>query len=64
MISNYRKIVAILLVYALIAYGYSTLDVALVLETPSIGISTTPDGRQFLVYARFLDGSTGPQVAE
>lgn len=35
----------------------------LVLQTPSNGVSTTPDGRLFLVYAR-VDGSTGPQVVE
>ncbi len=35
----------------------------LVLEHPSNGVSTTPDGRLFLVYAR-VDGSEGPQVVE
>ena len=39
------------------------LQVELVLDTPSTGVSTTPDGRLFLVYAR-VDGSTGPQVVE
>ncbi|KAJ5122881.1 hypothetical protein N7448_008978 [Penicillium atrosanguineum] len=41
-----------------------TLRVGLTLDSPSIGISTTPEGRRFIVYARFLDGSTGPQVVE
>lgn len=39
------------------------LSTGLTLETPSTGVSTTPDGRLFLVYAR-VDGSTGPQVVE
>ncbi|KAF2720262.1 major royal jelly protein [Polychaeton citri CBS 116435] len=32
-------------------------------ETPSTGVSTTPDGRVFLVYPR-IDGSIGPQIVE
>jgi len=32
-------------------------------ETPINGVSTTPDGRLFLLYAR-VDGSTGPAVVE
>lgn len=32
-------------------------------ETPINGVSTTPDGRLFLLYAR-VDGSTGPTVVE
>ena len=36
---------------------------ALTLDTPVNGVSTTPDGRVFLLYAR-IDGSTGPQVVE
>jgi sugar lactone lactonase YvrE len=35
----------------------------LTLNAPTNGVSTTPDGRLFLVYAR-VDGSKGPQVAE
>ncbi|KAI7164726.1 hypothetical protein KC316_g8287 [Hortaea werneckii] len=35
----------------------------LTLEHPSNGVSTTPDGRLFVLYAR-VDGSTGPQVVE
>jgi hypothetical protein len=39
------------------------IDIELTLNVPSNGISTTPDGRLFLVYAR-VDGSKGPQVVE
>jgi sugar lactone lactonase YvrE len=41
----------------------SPLSVAMSLETPSVGVSTTPDGRRFLVLARW-DGSSGPQLVE
>ncbi|KAL9622598.1 MAG: hypothetical protein Q9160_003095 [Pyrenula sp. 1 TL-2023] len=36
---------------------------ALTLDTPSTGVSATPDGRLFLVFAR-VDGSKGPQIVE
>ncbi|EXJ81600.1 hypothetical protein A1O1_07664 [Capronia coronata CBS 617.96] len=39
------------------------VQVALTLQHPVNGVSTTPDGRLFVLYAR-VDGSTGPQVAE
>ncbi|KAK5560854.1 hypothetical protein LTR46_001162 [Exophiala xenobiotica] len=39
------------------------IQVALTLQHPVNGVSTTPDGRLFVLYAR-VDGSTGPQVAE
>ena len=39
------------------------LETAIVTDTPINGISTTPEGRQFLLYAR-VDGSTGPTVVE
>lgn len=39
------------------------VQVALTLENPSNGVSTTPEGRIFVLFAR-VDGSTGPQVAE
>jgi sugar lactone lactonase YvrE len=39
------------------------LSQALVIATPSTGVSTTPDGRRFLVLAR-IDGSPGPQLVE
>ncbi|KAK5127419.1 hypothetical protein LTR85_006758 [Meristemomyces frigidus] len=39
------------------------IEIALTLEHPVNGISTTPAGRLFILYAR-VDGSTGPQVAE
>jgi len=39
------------------------LETAIVTETPINGVSTTPDGRTFLLYAR-VDGSTGPTVVE
>jgi sugar lactone lactonase YvrE len=41
----------------------SPLSVAMTLKTPSVGASTTPDGRRFLVLARW-DGSSGPQIVE
>lgn len=39
------------------------VKVALTLDVPCNGVSTTPDGRLFLVYAR-VDGSKGAQVVE
>lgn len=39
------------------------INVALTLETPSTGVSTTPDGRLFILLSH-VDGSTGPQVVE
>lgn len=39
------------------------LQIQLIVQHPINGVSTTPEGRLFVVYAR-VDGSTGPQVAE
>ncbi|KAJ5691936.1 hypothetical protein N7462_001359 [Penicillium macrosclerotiorum] len=39
------------------------LKTAVILDTPTTGASTTPDGRTFLKLAH-VDGSTGPQVVE
>lgn len=39
------------------------IETAIVTETPINGVSTTPDGRLFLLYAR-VDGSKGPTVVE
>jgi hypothetical protein len=39
------------------------VETAIVTETPINGVSTTPDGRVFLLYAR-VDGSTGPTIVE
>jgi hypothetical protein len=39
------------------------LHTAIVTETPINGVSTTPEGRVFLLYAR-VDGSTGPTIVE
>ena len=39
------------------------IETAIVTETPINGVSTTPDGRVFLLYAR-VDGSTGPTIVE
>jgi hypothetical protein len=39
------------------------VKVALTLQHPVNGVSNTPDGRLFVLYAR-VDGSTGPTVAE
>jgi hypothetical protein len=39
------------------------IETAIVTETPINGVSTTPDGRIFLLYAR-VDGSSGPTIVE
>ena len=39
------------------------LNIEVVLDVPTTGASTTPDGRIFFVLAR-VDGSTGPQLVE
>ena len=39
------------------------LSIGLTLDTPTTGVSTTPDGRLFLIWSR-VDGSTGPQISE
>lgn len=39
------------------------VQVALVLDTPCNGVSATPDGRLFVLYAR-VDGSKGPLMVE
>jgi len=39
------------------------IETAIVTETPINGISTTPSGRTFLLYAR-VDNSTGPTIVE
>ncbi|KAI9714020.1 MAG: hypothetical protein M1820_000750 [Bogoriella megaspora] len=39
------------------------LQIEVVLDVPSTGASTTPDGRLFLILKR-IDGSTGPQLVE
>lgn len=39
------------------------LQVAITVQNPINGVSTTPSGRVFVVFAR-VDGSKGPQVAE
>jgi hypothetical protein len=39
------------------------IETAIVTETPINGVSTTPDGRVFLLYAR-VDGSSGPTIVE
>lgn len=41
----------------------SRVETALTLDVPTNGVSTTPDGRLFLVLAR-IDGSEGPTVVE
>jgi hypothetical protein len=40
-----------------------SIEIAITLDVPVNGVSTTPDGRIFLLYAR-VDGSQGPQVVE
>lgn len=39
------------------------VKVELTLQHPSNGVSTTPEGRLFVLYAR-VDGSSGPQIVE
>lgn len=39
------------------------INIGLTLENPSNGVSLTPSGRLFVLFAR-VDGSTGPQVVE
>ncbi|KAK3070410.1 hypothetical protein LTR53_010507, partial [Teratosphaeriaceae sp. CCFEE 6253] len=39
------------------------IQTAITTQNPINGVSTTPDGRLFVLYAR-VDGSKGPQVAE
>ena len=39
------------------------LQTAITTDTPINGVSSTPDGRLFLLYAR-VDGSKGPTVVE
>lgn len=51
------------LVFNLLATAQHTIEAAIVTETPINGVSTTPDGRVFLLYAR-IDLSQGPQVVE
>ncbi|KAM0718662.1 hypothetical protein Q7P37_005733 [Cladosporium fusiforme] len=53
---------ALLFGYA-IAQQDPRVETAIVTETPVNGVSTTPDGRTFLLYAR-VDGSSGPTVVE
>ena len=45
------------------AQSTAQLQVNQTLQHPVNGVSTTPDGRLFLLYAR-VDGSKGPQVVE
>lgn len=54
-------IVALMVVQAVAQHPQ--LKIGLTLDTPSTGVSTTPDGRLFILYAR-IDGSTGPQIVE
>lgn len=65
------KATSLLLTLALITSGglpavqaqQPSLEIALTLDVPVNGVSTTPSGRIFLLYAR-VDGSQGPQVVE
>ncbi|CAG8939260.1 unnamed protein product [Penicillium salamii] len=55
--------------FSLLAHGDVTKDrddrlkTAVILDTPTTGASTTPDGRAFLKLAR-VDGTTGSQIVE
>lgn len=50
-------------IYNAFAQQDPRIDTAIVSETPVNGVSTTPGGRIFLLYAR-VDGSSGPTVVE
>jgi hypothetical protein len=64
MLSIHRYTVLSTFLWSLIlAQQDPRLETAIVTDTPVNGISTTPEGRQFLLYAR-VDGSTGPTVVE
>lgn len=52
-----------LLFRSIFAQSDPRVETAIVTETPVNGVSTTPHGRIFLLYAR-VDGSTGPTVVE
>lgn len=54
---------AALLFYSVGAQQDPRVNTAIVTETPVNAVSTTPDGRTFLLYAR-VDGSSGPTVVE
>jgi hypothetical protein len=58
-----RAILSTLLWGLALAKQDPRLETAIVTETPINGVSTTPEGRTFLLYAR-VDGSTGPTVVE
>ncbi|KIM95824.1 hypothetical protein OIDMADRAFT_133813 [Oidiodendron maius Zn] len=62
--SSLIKIIAIAFASPQGAIGSATFDTGLTLTSPSTGISTTPDGRLFVLYSRGLDGSSGPQLVE
>lgn len=57
------SILTILFTLCALVSSAPKIEVALKLENPVNGVSTTPDGRLFLLYAR-VDGSKGPTVVE
>ena len=62
---SYGILLAILLALCNLIFAAQDprVKVALTLQHPVNGVSTTPDGRLFVLYAR-VDGSTGPTVVE
>ena len=56
-------VLASTLITPAITQSQPEIEIAITLDVPVNGVSTTPDGRIFLLYAR-VDGSSGPQVVE
>lgn len=64
MLVNWLNIAAIGLTWTQGVQAAADFQVGLRLDTPSTGVSTTADGRLFVLMARPIDGSCGPQVVE
>jgi hypothetical protein len=62
---NLHRLVAYCALLTVTAFAQldSRLETAIVTDTPINAVSTTPEGRKFLLYAR-VDGSTGPTIVE
>lgn len=56
-------ILSLLLPVLITAHIDPRLETALTLNTTSSGVSTTPDGRLFIIW-NHIDGSTGPHIGE
>lgn len=64
MLFNWRLIASASFVWSQGAIASPSFDIGLALQHPSTGVSTLPDGRLFILFARPQDGSPGPQVVE